>query len=159
MYYTVIKHNGHLRTRGKCRCCRSFCSLGWFVSKPDQFVSTQVSLGQVQNTGHKSQVIVLPIQKQPLPFINANIRPKNFCLGLRLALMNVEDTFCIGKTMTCDLCFVPAPNWPWLKQTDPGWKKLTWVETNWHGLKRIALVWKRINLKVQSDLQHRQHEP
>ena len=22
--------------------------------------------------------------------------------------MNVEDTFCIGKTMTCDLCFVPA---------------------------------------------------
>ena len=22
--------------------------------------------------------------------------------------MNVWDTFCIGKTMTCDLCFVPA---------------------------------------------------
>ena len=61
-------------------------------------------------TKHRSQVIVLPIQKQPLPFINANIRPKNFCLGLRLALMNVEDTFCIVKTMTCDLCFVPAPN-------------------------------------------------
>ena len=22
--------------------------------------------------------------------------------------MNVSDTFCIGKTMTCDLCFIPA---------------------------------------------------
>ena len=22
--------------------------------------------------------------------------------------MNVWDTFCIGKTMTCELCFVPA---------------------------------------------------
>ena len=22
--------------------------------------------------------------------------------------MNVQDTFCIGKTMTCDMCFVPA---------------------------------------------------
>ena len=22
--------------------------------------------------------------------------------------MNVKDTLCIGKTMTCDLCFVPA---------------------------------------------------
>ena len=29
-------------------------------------------------------------------------------LGLRLALMDVLDTFCIGKTMTCDRCLVPA---------------------------------------------------
>ena len=34
-------------------------------------------------------------------------------LGLRLALINVEDTFCIGKTMTCDLCL-------YLPQTDLG---------------------------------------
>ena len=29
-------------------------------------------------------------------------------LGLRLAFMNVWGTFCIGETVTCDLCFVPA---------------------------------------------------
>ena len=29
-------------------------------------------------------------------------------LGLRLALMDVLDNFCIGKTMTCDRCLVPA---------------------------------------------------
>ena len=30
-------------------------------------------------------------------------------LGLRVAFTSVWDTFCIfGKTMTCDLCFVPA---------------------------------------------------
>ena len=31
------------------------------------------------------------------------IRPKQKFLGLRLAFMNVKDTICIGKTMTCDL--------------------------------------------------------
>ena len=34
--------------------------------------------------------------------------------------MNVEDTLCIGKTMTCDLCFVPALNRPGFNQTDLG---------------------------------------
>ena len=66
-----------------------------------QLVSTQVSLGQVQNTGHKSLFY---------QYRNNPNRLQVLTLGLRLALMNVEDTFCIGKTMTCDLCFVPAPN-------------------------------------------------
>ena len=53
---------------------------------------------QVQNAGHRSQVIVLPIQKVSLTFIKANLRPRNFSLGLirpkisllglRLAFMN-----------------------------------------------------------------------
>ena len=42
-----------------------------------------------------------------------------------LALVNGYGCFCIGRTMTCDLCFVPAPNWPGLKQVDLGWNKLT----------------------------------
>ena len=29
-------------------------------------------------------------------------------LGLRLACKGVWDTFCVSKTMTCDLCFVAA---------------------------------------------------
>ena len=36
------------------------------------------------------------------------IRPKQKFLGLRLAFTSVYDIFCIGKTMTYDLCFVPA---------------------------------------------------
>ena len=35
-----------------------------------------------QVKGHRSQVIVLPIQKVSSTFINANLRPKSFCLGL-----------------------------------------------------------------------------
>ena len=51
---------------------------------------------------YRSQVIVLPIQKVSLTFMKANLRRKNFCLGLRSASMHVLDTFRIGKTMTCD---------------------------------------------------------
>ena len=49
--------------------CRSFrFNLG-------QLVSTLVKLGQVQNTGHRSQVIVLPITETTITVykINANI--------------------------------------------------------------------------------------
>ena len=49
-------------------------------------------------TKHRSQVIVLPIQKVSQTLVKAN----------RLAFTSVWDIFCIGKTMTCDLCFVPA---------------------------------------------------
>ena len=55
-----------------------------------------------------SQVIVLPIQKISEALVKANLRPKNFCLGLTLPFTSVWDTFCIGKTMTCDLYFSPA---------------------------------------------------
>ena len=68
-----------------------------------QLVSTQVSLGQVQNIG--------PV----------------FC--------------------TCPKLTWVETSWPRLKQTNLGWNKLTWVETNnWPGLKQI-------DVKVQSDLQ------
>ena len=33
-------------------------------------------------TKHRSQVIVLPIQKVSQTLVKANLRPKNFCLGL-----------------------------------------------------------------------------
>ena len=36
--------------------------------------------------------------------------PKQTLLGLRLVFTSVWDTFCIGKTMTCDLCFLGAAN-------------------------------------------------
>ena len=35
-----------------------------------------------QVTGYLSQVIVLPIQKVSQTLVKANLRPKNFCLGL-----------------------------------------------------------------------------
>ena len=34
------------------------------------------------NTGHRSQVIVLPIQKVSQTLVKANLRTKNFCVGL-----------------------------------------------------------------------------
>ena len=37
---------------------------------------------QVQNTDHRSQVIVSPIQKVSQTLVKANLRPKNFCLRL-----------------------------------------------------------------------------
>ena len=61
-----------------------------------------------QVTGHMLQVIVLPIQKVSQTLVKANLRPKNCRLGGRLAFTSVWDTFCIGKTMTCDLYFSPA---------------------------------------------------
>ena len=48
-----------------------------------------------QVTDHMSQVIVLPIQKVSQTLVKANLSPKNFCLGLRLAFASVWDTFCI----------------------------------------------------------------
>ena len=83
---------------------------------------------QVQNTGHRSRVIVLQIQKVSQRLIKANLRPKNFCLGLiknfclglirpKVSFYNVWDTFCIVKAMTCDLCFVPAAGqWTWSRE-------------------------------------------
>ena len=37
---------------------------------------------QVSFAGHRSQVIVLPIQKVSQTLLTANLRPKNVCLGL-----------------------------------------------------------------------------
>ena len=37
---------------------------------------------QARNTGHRSQVIVLPIQKVSQTLLKANLRPKNVYLGL-----------------------------------------------------------------------------
>ena len=87
---------------------------------------------QVQNTGYRSRVIVLPIQKVSQTLIKANLRPKNFCLGLikkfclglirpKVSFYNVWDTFCIVKAMTCDLCFVPAGGpWTWSREEAHG---------------------------------------
>ena len=93
-----------------------------FFFKTGQFLST---LGRVNNTGHKSQVIVLPIQKQSLLLVLycsqmltlGRIRPKvsfNECLGY----------FLYWQAMTCDL-------WPvtwvfYLPQTNLCWNTLTW---------------------------------
>ena len=49
---------------------------------------------QVQNTGHRSQVT-------GHCFTNTESIPN-------LAFKGVWDTFCVSKTMTCDLCFVSA---------------------------------------------------
>ena len=46
--------------------------------------------------------------------INANVRSKNICLGLirpEVSFYKCLTPFCIGKTVTCDLCFVPARQW------------------------------------------------
>ena len=50
-------------------------------------------------TGSMVLPIFLPIKKVFQTFVKANLRPKQKFLGLRLAFMNVWDTFCIGKTM------------------------------------------------------------
>jgi len=51
---------------------------------------------------HRSQVDVLPIQKESPTLVKANliglIRPKQKFLGIRLAFTSVWDTFCIDKT-------------------------------------------------------------
>ena len=46
--------------------------------------------------GHVSQTFVKANLRPKQKFL---IRPKQKFLGLRLAFMNVWDTFCIGKTM------------------------------------------------------------
>ena len=46
----------------------------------------------------------------------------------------------IGKTMTNDLYFAPAPNWPKLKQLDQGWNELP-------RLKQNDPVWLQFNLR------------
>ena len=66
---------------------------------PDQFVSTHANLSQPRSvccnpgqfgagTKHRSQVIVLPIQKVSSTFIKACLRPKQKFLGLMLAFIN-----------------------------------------------------------------------
>ena len=98
----------------------------------------QFRAGQ-KTTGHRLQVTdhCLPIQKVSWTFIKANLRPKQRLLGIMSASVNSYVCFCIVKTMTCDLwpvtcdlCFLPAPNWFRLKQVDLVWNKLTWFEKN-----------------------------
>ena len=65
----------------------------------------------LQVTRHMS--LFYQYRKYPKHLLKANLRPKNIFLGLRLAfgilrLASVWDTFCIGKTMTCDLQKKPA---------------------------------------------------
>ena len=59
-------------------------SEGLTTSPFEQIKITAVKLSRykAQVTGLGSQIIVLPMQKQPEPFTNANISPENFCLGL-----------------------------------------------------------------------------
>ena len=76
-----------------------------------QLVSTQVSLGQVQNTGHRA--LFYQYKKYPKHSLKLTLglsRPKQKFLSLMLALVNGSGCFCIGRTTTCDWCFVPAPN-------------------------------------------------
>ena len=54
-------------------------NLGQFCFNPCQFGA---------GTKHRSQVIVLPIQKVSSTFIKANLRPKQMFLGLMLAFIN-----------------------------------------------------------------------
>ena len=108
------------------------------VEPSGQFVSTQVSLFQPRstcfNSGHfgagtKHRSLFYQYGKYPKHSWKLTLglsRPKQKFLGLMLALVNGHGCFCIGRTMTCDLRFVPASNWPGLKQVDLGWNKLTW---------------------------------
>ena len=41
-----------------------------------------ITFRNLQVAGHRLQVIVSPIQKVSSTFLKANLRPKNFCLGL-----------------------------------------------------------------------------
>ena len=69
----------------------------------DRCIYNETGRRQVQNTGQRSQVIVLPILKQPKPLTNANLK---LTLGLNTLLrLEVSMGFflSIGKTMTCDL--------------------------------------------------------
>ena len=84
------------------------------------------------------------------------IRPKQKFLGLRLAFTSVYDIFCIGKTMTYDLCFVPASypvfdynlllhrtmslNMQWIYQV----KKLKEILCNFRNVQHLAFINKRI---------------
>ena len=77
------------------------CLFKLLKSPTQQNVADTASTRQVSFADHRSQVIVLPIHKVSQTLVKANLRP-NF-LGLRLAFTSVWDTFCIGKTMTCDL--------------------------------------------------------
>ena len=45
-------------------------------------VGKVVRLGEMAGLKYRSQVIVLPIQKVSQTLVKANLRPKNFCLGL-----------------------------------------------------------------------------
>ena len=67
---------------------------------------SEVTAHRSQLTAHSSQVIVLPTRKYPKhleKLTSGLIRPKLTFLDLRLAFKSVWDTFCIGKTRTCDL--------------------------------------------------------
>ena len=77
----------------------------------DRCIYNETGRSQVQNTGQRSQVIVLPIMKQPKPLANANFKLTlglNTLSRLKVSISQGFGLFSIGKTMTCDLCFVPA---------------------------------------------------
>ena len=62
-----------------------------------QLVSTQVSLGQVQNIGHRS--LFCPYRNYPKHSLKLTLglsRSKQKLLGLMLALVNGYGCFCIG---------------------------------------------------------------
>ena len=62
-----------------------------------QLVSTQVSLGQVQNIGHRS--LFCPYRNYPKHSLKLTLglsRSKQKFLGLMLALVNGYGCFCIG---------------------------------------------------------------
>ena len=54
--------------------------------------------------GHRSKVIDLPLQNICKSEPQVLLGPNRRIYGLTLTFMNVQDTFCTGKTMICDLC-------------------------------------------------------
>ena len=98
--------------------------------KLDQLLSTLVNLFQPRSVwrrqttkfkGQKLQVIVLyQYRNNPKSYCLQMLilGLKNFCLGLRLAVMNVYDNSCIQQTMTFDLW--PVNRVSYLPQTDLG---------------------------------------
>ena len=50
------------------------------IRSPDS--TTCTLLPAAAGTKHRSQALVLPVQKVSQTLVKANLRPKNFCLGL-----------------------------------------------------------------------------
>ena len=88
---------------------RLLCTEHYFLMTGKRLIAAGLKY-RSQVTGHLSQVIVLPIQKVSQTLVKANLRPKNFCLGLIRPKVSFcfWDTFCNGKTMNCDLYFSPV---------------------------------------------------
>ena len=74
--------------------------------KANIYVEWGFYITQLAGTKHRSQFYQIEYRKYPTHLYELNLSPNQKFLGLRLAFTSVWDTFCIGKTMTCDLCFV-----------------------------------------------------